>query len=390
MRSTGPTGTRRRTVFGRVSRWPRRSRRFTTSWARRWRSRAIRPEPWSSSNRPSGCRRPSPRRTTASGSSWRRAASRSRRSTHWTAAIKAEPGYVEPRLQLANMLRRGGQFQASLAHYDYIITANPRVAEARFGYAASLIRLRRYAEARERLETAMRDDPAQAAFATATARLLAAAPDDRVRDGRRALAIVQRLIDKGLRTLDALETMAMAQAEMGQFSAAVMWQRDAMAAAERLAGLGVAGLMAGNLRLYEAASRAARRGGPTSRSNFRAPLPTQRWTLAEAGHYDEAPHTVVPDALEGLVEQPQEPDQTRRVCQPDRHDDRVVRLLPLRHGRRARLQQALLPDVRPAGRHDGRVRHLRGRLRRAADRRHRLRPLTATAWAASRCWCSRW
>ena len=35
----------------------------------------------SSSNRPSGCRRPSPRRTTASASSWRRAASRSRRST---------------------------------------------------------------------------------------------------------------------------------------------------------------------------------------------------------------------------------------------------------------------------------------------------------------------
>ena len=73
-----------------------------------------------------------------------------------------------------------------------------------------------------------------------------------MRDGRRALAIIQGLIDRGLRTFDALETMAMAQAEVGQFSAAVTWQRDAMAAAERPAGLGVAGLMAGNLRLYEA------------------------------------------------------------------------------------------------------------------------------------------
>lgn len=171
---------------------------------------------------------------------------------HWTAAIKAEPGYVEPRLQLANLLRRSRQFQASLAHYDYIITADPRVAEARFGYAASLIRLRRYAEARERLEVAMRDDPAQAVFATATARLLAAAPDDRVRDGQRALAIVQGLVDRGIRTVDSLETMAMAQAEVGQFSAAITWQRDAMATAERQAGLGVAGLMASNLRLYEA------------------------------------------------------------------------------------------------------------------------------------------
>ncbi len=171
---------------------------------------------------------------------------------HWAAAIKAEPGYVEPRLQLADMLRRSGQFQASLAHYEHIVTSDPRVPEARFGYAASLIRLRRYAEARERLEAAMRDDPAQAAFANATARLLAAAPDDRVRDGRRALAIMQGLIDRGVRTSEALETMAMAQAEVGQFSAAVMWQRDAMAAAERTAGLGVAGIMADNLRLYEA------------------------------------------------------------------------------------------------------------------------------------------
>jgi tetratricopeptide (TPR) repeat protein len=171
---------------------------------------------------------------------------------HWAAAIKAEPGYVEPRLQLADMLRRSGQFQASLGHYEYIVTSDPRVPEARFGYAASLIRLRRYAEARERLEAAMRDDPSQAAFANATARLLAAAPDDPVRDGRRALAMIQGLIDRGVRTSDALETMAMAQAEVGQFSAAVMWQRDAMAAAERTAGLGVAGIMADNLRLYEA------------------------------------------------------------------------------------------------------------------------------------------
>jgi tetratricopeptide (TPR) repeat protein len=150
------------------------------------------------------------------------------------------------------MLRRSGQFQASLGHYEYIVTSDPRVPEARFGYAASLIRLRRYAEARERLEAAMRDDPSQAAFANATARLLAAAPDDRVRDGRRALAMIQGLIDRGVRTSDALETMAMAQAEVGQFSAAVTWQRDAMAAAERTAGLGVAGIMADNLRLYEA------------------------------------------------------------------------------------------------------------------------------------------
>jgi tetratricopeptide (TPR) repeat protein len=170
---------------------------------------------------------------------------------HWQAAIKSEPGYVEARLQLAHMLRHGGQLEASLGQYDYIIEADPRVPEARFGYAASLVRLRRFGEARDRFEAAARDYPSEPAFAQAAARLLAAAPDDRVRDGRRALTLAQGLLDKGLRGFDALETMAMAQAEVGQFSGAVMWQRDAIATAERAAGPGVAQRITDNLRLYE-------------------------------------------------------------------------------------------------------------------------------------------
>jgi len=170
---------------------------------------------------------------------------------HWLAAIKAEPGYVEARLQLANALRRGGQLEASLAHYDYIIRTDPRVPEAQFGFAASLVRLRRYGDARDRFAAAMNQYPAELAFANATARLLAAAPDDRVRDGRRALSIMQGLVDKGLRTFDALETMAMAQAEVGQYTGAAMWQREAIATADKAGEQGIAERIADNLRLYE-------------------------------------------------------------------------------------------------------------------------------------------
>jgi tetratricopeptide (TPR) repeat protein len=172
---------------------------------------------------------------------------------HWFAAIKSEPGYVEARLQLANALRRGGQFAASLPHYDYIIKTDPRVPEAKFGYAAALIRLRRYAEARDRLVAAMSEYPAEPSFAHAAARLFAAAPDDRVRDGKRAMAIIQDLVgSRGLRSSDALETMAMAQAESGQFSSATTWQREAIAAASRAGERGIAERIADNLKLYEA------------------------------------------------------------------------------------------------------------------------------------------
>ena len=46
--------------------------------------------------------------------------------------------------------------------------------------------------------------------------------------------------------------MAMAQAEVGQFSAAVTWQRDAIDAARKAGGQGIADRIADNLRLYEA------------------------------------------------------------------------------------------------------------------------------------------
>jgi tetratricopeptide (TPR) repeat protein len=171
---------------------------------------------------------------------------------HWLAAIKSEPGYVEARLQLANELRRGGQLEASLIHYDYIIKNDPRVPEARFGYAASLVRLRRYTEARDLFAAAMNEYPGEPAFANATARLLSAAPDEGVRDGRRALSIAQGLVDRGLRSFESLETMAMAQAEAGQFSAAVTWQHEAIDAARKAGSQGIADRISDNLRLYEA------------------------------------------------------------------------------------------------------------------------------------------
>jgi len=169
---------------------------------------------------------------------------------HFTAALKAEPGYVEARLQLAHALRRGGQPDAALPHYAEIVKADARVPEARFGYAAALIQLRRYADARDYLTEAMRVYPNELAFANALARVLAAAPDDRVRDGRRAASLIQPVVAQ-VRARDILETMGMAQAELGQFTEAVTWQREAIAAAEKIGERGIAQRITDNLKLYE-------------------------------------------------------------------------------------------------------------------------------------------
>ena len=168
----------------------------------------------------------------------------------FSAAVKSEPNSVEAQLQLADALRRSGRPEQALPHYEHVIKLDPRVADAPFGYALALVRLKRYETARDVLTEGMKLHPDQPAIAHALARLLAAAPDDRVRDGRRAMVVMQSLL-KMPRSTDLGETMAMTFAELGQYEEAVAWQREAMVAAERGGRTDLLQGMAENLRLYE-------------------------------------------------------------------------------------------------------------------------------------------
>ena len=105
----------------------------------------------------------------------------------------------------------------------------------------------RWTQARDRLAAAMERFPDTPAFPLALARVLAAAPDRRARDGRRALEVMRRLPEEQQR-MDLGETLAMALAEVGRFEEAAGVQREAIAAApEELQER-----MAANLELYEA------------------------------------------------------------------------------------------------------------------------------------------
>ncbi len=168
----------------------------------------------------------------------------------FSTAVRHEPSYGEARVRLARLLRRVGKPNEALTEYARVIAADPQGAEAPFGYAMTLVLLGRYQEARERLEEGMTRYPDQAMFAKALARLLAAAPDGRARDGQRALALVQELLARE-RSFDLGEAMAMALAEVGRYAEAASWQREVMSMADQAGRYDLVQLMAGNLRLYE-------------------------------------------------------------------------------------------------------------------------------------------
>jgi tetratricopeptide (TPR) repeat protein len=165
-------------------------------------------------------------------------------------AVKADPSFVEARLQLADALRRNERLEESMTHYAEILKTNPSVSQAAFGYAMALVRLHRYRPARDRLIDGMKSFPDQPGFAHALARLLAAAPDETVREGRRSLILMQDLL-KRQKSPGLSETMAMTLAELGRYDEAVAWQRETIAAATQAGRADLAARLGENLRLYE-------------------------------------------------------------------------------------------------------------------------------------------
>ncbi len=168
----------------------------------------------------------------------------------FTEAVKLEPEYAPGHLMLADTLRRMGHVDAALAEYREVLRIDPRMVEGRFGAAMALVRLNRFGEAAATLQEGIPLHPDDLRFPHALARLLAAAPDAGVRDGRRALAISESLAKHGM-SIELAETMAMALAETGRYQEAAAWQRRAIAIAQNRGAPDIARLMAENLDLYE-------------------------------------------------------------------------------------------------------------------------------------------
>lgn len=167
-------------------------------------------------------------------------------------ALRYRPADDAARLRMAISLRHAGDPEAALSYYELVLRSNPDAAEARFGYVMALVQLDRYREARDRLVTAVDAFPGETSFPHALARLLAAAPDAAIRDGQRALALVEQVMEAEPEpTIDLAETMAMTLAELGRFGEAAEVQRALIGAAERARMPAVVRRLTTNLRRYE-------------------------------------------------------------------------------------------------------------------------------------------
>ena len=169
---------------------------------------------------------------------------------HFEGAIRYQPNYIEAHLALADLLRRRKSPEAALAQYRATLALNPRHTIARLGSAMCLVDLKRYREARDWLDEAVKQFPDRPEYKIALARVLSTSADEHVRDAQRALDITQELF-KSQRTTALGETIAMALAEYGDYTQAIAIQRDVVAAAMRSRLTTQLPRMRQNLALYE-------------------------------------------------------------------------------------------------------------------------------------------
>jgi tetratricopeptide (TPR) repeat protein len=169
---------------------------------------------------------------------------------HLASAVAYQPSYVEAHLAYGDALRKVGKMRAALPQYADAVQLNPRSVPARLGYAMTLVALGRSREARDGLVELTMLYPDRLEYQLGLARILAASPDNGVRDPRRALDILDRHF-RQQRAMDVGETMAMALAALGNFSQAIGIQHGVMNAAEKGGRADALARMTENLRLYE-------------------------------------------------------------------------------------------------------------------------------------------
>lgn len=148
--------------------------------------------------------------------------------SRYAAAERLSAQHVDARLLHADARMRMGQVAQAAALYRQALVLRPS-SRARLSLAFALVKGGQWADARALLDQGVAADHRDAGVVNALVRVLAAAPDDAVRNGTRAVQLGEALV-RAVPGPEVQESLAMALAERGDFERAVQLQERALQA----------------------------------------------------------------------------------------------------------------------------------------------------------------
>ena len=143
-------------------------------------------------------------------------------------ALRLKPGHDQAHYKLGNLLLRSGNPAAAASHYRAALQTNPRFAEAHFQIGTLLLGAKETGQAIEHFRKALEAKPDWVEPLNNLAWLLATHAEEKYRDGSEALGLAWQAVQlTHTNDAEALDTLAAAYAELGQFSNAVRTAQQA-------------------------------------------------------------------------------------------------------------------------------------------------------------------
>jgi tetratricopeptide (TPR) repeat protein len=143
--------------------------------------------------------------------------------------IEINNDFTSAHFNLANTYKSLGQIDKAIYHYEQTLRSEPEHGKAHYQLAISIKSSKRIEETVKHLNKAVELLPDSPLVLNELAWILATYPDDRIRDGQRALALAQRASEMtNNENLVILDTLASAYAEVGRYEEALKTIKKAL------------------------------------------------------------------------------------------------------------------------------------------------------------------
>lgn len=138
-------------------------------------------------------------------------------------ALKIKPNYFEAISNMAVLLSRQGKLAESVEMYEQALEMKPDHSDNHYNLAEILERHGQYSEAIYHYQQAIKFNPDDFIAVDRFAWLLATCPDQKIRNGEKAIEIISKLCkETGYQVPEPLSTLAAGYAEVGRFAEAVI------------------------------------------------------------------------------------------------------------------------------------------------------------------------
>jgi tetratricopeptide (TPR) repeat protein len=132
-------------------------------------------------------------------------------------------------LQVGTLYQATKQHDKAIAAFDELIADDPQNVLALRGRADTYLNQGKQAEAIAGYEKALKADPEDSGVLNNLAWVLATSPDDKLRDGKRAIELATEACERTeYKQAHILSTLAAGYAESGDFDTAITWSQKAV------------------------------------------------------------------------------------------------------------------------------------------------------------------